>query len=92
MSGAVAVAIQKGNVQALDHVHLQNRMAGLVKSRSRSQPSSSEESSSPSVSINISTRRVADARDQFGDDSEELSPLPDVFAPEVLVSSFLALC
>ena len=53
------------------------RTSGLVKSRSRSQPSKSEESSSPSVSINISTRRVADARGQFGDDSEELSPLPD---------------
>ena len=80
MTGAIAVAIQKGNMMALDRVQLINRTAGLVVSRSQSQrsvgmPAVSSAASSASVRIIAHPADAAD--DSFGGESDDIRSLPE---------------
>jgi hypothetical protein len=70
MTSAIAIAIQRGNVLAIDRVHLKNRTAGLVTSRERAHQ--------PALPAAVPRAQpAADPEDHFGADADDVVPLPE---------------
>ena len=68
MYGSISVAVQRGNVLALDRVHSNNRNAGLILSRSRS--------NHHGTSVSVNAQSISSAQLQFGaedDDNDQLA-------------------